>query len=181
MSMINVQENITANRTKLQEDLAVKNPNALPKLTKITLNVGIGKFRGNKDILAESERRLTVIAGQKPVITLAKRAIAGFKVRTGDQVGLKVTLRGRKMYDFLNRLVNVTFPRMRDFRGLRPENIDAQGNVTIGFKDQNAFAELAQEISDGTFGVTVTLTINQSSPEKTVKLLSALGFPIKID
>src|SRR5665213_1229122 len=122
----------------LKTELAVANVNALPKITKVNVTVGLGQNKTNKEMVSYITESLTAITGQKPVQTLAKKAIAGFKLREGDLVGLRVTLRGQRMSDFLNRLINITLPRIREFRGIDETQFDKQGNVTLGFKDQVA-------------------------------------------
>jgi large subunit ribosomal protein L5 len=179
MSLINVKENYSAQIKPLQEKLDIKNVMALPRLEKVSINVGLGQQRQNKDMVAYIKKSLEQIAGQKIVETHARKAIAGFKIREGDLVGLRVTLRNEKMYDFLNRLINITLPRIRDFRGIDPAKFDKQGNLTIGFKDQLSFVELGHDAIDRQFGLTITLTIKPSDPDKSSELLSALGFPIK--
>ena len=179
MSSINVKELFNTKFDSLKADLGVKNVMALPKITKVSVNVGLGQNRLNKDMVEYIEKSLTSISGQHIVKTYAKKAIAGFKIRTGDLVGLRVTLRGNRMNDFLNRLLNITLPRIRDFRGIDSSAYDKQGNLTIGFKDQVPFAEMGHDVMDKPFGMTMTITIKNSNPEKTTKLLKALGFPLK--
>lgn len=181
MSLINVKENYGAKVAEFKEAFDIKNEWALPRLSKVTLNVGLGMHRQNKDMVSYIQDSLGLIAGQKAVPTYARKAIAGFKIREGDLVGLRVTLRGNKMNDFLNRLINITLPRIRDFKGIDQKLFDAQGNVTIGFKDQVPFAELGNDAIDKQFGLTVAITIQRSSPEKGFKLLQSLGFPMKIN
>ena len=120
------------------------------------------------------------ITGQKPVITKAKKAIAGFKIRSGDEVGVRVTLRSNKMFDFIDRLINVSLPRIRDFKGIDPKSFDQSGNLTIGFKDQVAFVELGHDGLDKPFGVEVTFSISNSSPSASEQFLKQLGFPMKV-
>lgn len=180
MSLINVQENAAATKIKLKDELGLKSVMALPALKAVSINIGFGPHRQNKEMIAYLGGSLSKIAGQKPVITRAKKAIAGFKLRAGDEVGLHVTLRGRRMYDFLTRLINVSLPRIREFRGLEKKSFDGQGNLTIGFRDQIAFAELGHESLDKPFGLSITITIANSDPEKSFILLQRLGFPMKV-
>lgn len=181
MSIISYKERFTTKTKDLLAALEVKNVNALPKLEKITINVGTGRFRGNKDMLTYIEGALKQITGQKPAVTKSRKSIAGFKLREGEEVGYKVTLRNRKMYDFLDRLINIALPRIREFRGFDHKNFDPQGNLTIGFGDTVPFAELGHSSLDKPFGLSITLTISNSSREKSHKLLSTLGLPVKID
>lgn len=181
MSIISFKERYNSKTKDLLATLEVKNVNALPKLQKITINVGTGRLRSSKDMLTYVEGALKQITGQKPAITKSRKSIAGFKLRAGEEVGLKVTLRNTRMYDFLDRLINIALPRIREFRGFEPKNFDAQGNLTLGFADTVPFAELGHSSIDKPFGLSITLTISQSSREKSFKLLQSLGLPVKID
>jgi large subunit ribosomal protein L5 len=181
MSLISFKERYGNKAKELLSELDVKNVNALPKLSKITVNVGTGRFRGNKEMLTYVEGALKQITGQKPAITKSRKSIAGFKLRAGEEVGFKVTLRNRKMYDFLDRLINIALPRIREFRGFEPKNFDAQGNLTLGFGDTVPFAELGHSSLDKPFGLSITLSIANSTREKSFKLLQSLGLPVKID
>ncbi len=181
MSIIDFKERYQAKTKDLTTELGVKNVNALPKLNKITINVGTGRVRGVKDMAAYIEGALKQITGQKPAITKATKSVAGFKLREGEEVGLKVTLRGARMYDFLNRLINIALPRIREFRGFAPKSFDAQGNLTIGLPDTIPFAELGHSAMDKPFGMSITLSIANSDREKSFKLLQSLGLPVKID
>ncbi|HSX41905.1 MAG TPA: 50S ribosomal protein L5 [Candidatus Saccharimonadales bacterium] len=177
--MYDTKELYLKNVAALQSELSIKNVNALPKLQKVSLNVGLGVHKTNKEMISYIEQSLTAIAGQKPVMTHARKAIAGFKLRTGDLVGMRVTLRGSKMTDFLNRLINVTLPRIREFRGIEQTQFDKQGNLTIGFKDQVSFPELGNDVMDKPFGLSVTITVKNSNPAASAVVLKALGFPFK--
>ena len=180
MTKINVKEKgLKINKT-LSEALGVTNVNALPKLKSVSLNVGLGQNRLNKDMVAYIVASIAKISGQKPVITKAKKAIAGFKLRTGDEVGVRVTLRSNKMYDFINRLINVSLPRIRDFKGINPKSFDQSGNLTMGFKDQVAFVELGHDGLDKPFGVEITFTVKNSNPTSSAQFLKELGFPMKV-
>ncbi len=181
MSLIDVKERSRSNVKELQELTGVKNVMALPKITTVSINVGLGQSRGNKDMVEYITKSLSAITGQKPQNTFARKAISGFKLRAGDHVGMRVTLRGDKMYDFLNRLLNITIPRIRDFRGFTADQFDKQGNMTIGFKDQVPFAEMGHDVLEKPFGLSITLVIKNSNPEKSHALLKTLGFPLKID
>lgn len=177
---ISVAENYQAKIEQLKADLGLKNVMALPRLTKVSINVGLGLHRTNKEMVEYIEQSLSKITGQKVVKTHAKKAIAGFKLRTGDLVGLRVTLRGKRMYGFIDRLLNITLPRIRDFKGIEVNQFDNQGNLTLGFRDQVPFAELGHDVLDRPFGLTMTITIKQSNKDKSPKLLRALGFPMKL-
>ena len=133
---------------------------AVPRLEKVVVNTGVGKFRENKDLLEFIERGIVMITGQKPVATYARNAIAGFKIREGSLVGFRVTLRGRRMHDFLERLFGVALPRSRDFRGIDPKSIDEFGNLTIGIREHIIFPEVIQEEIRTIFGLEVTIVTN---------------------
>jgi len=159
------------------EKFGFKNNMAVPKIKKVIVNVGIGALKDNKAQEAISSD-LALITGQKPAPTQAKRAIAGFKIREGMVVGLKVTLRGRKMFEFLSRLINTAIPRIRDFRGLDPKSVDQGGNLNIGIKEHIIFPEISPEQIKSIFGLEVTVVTN-SKREYALELFSLLGFPIK--
>ncbi|MBI4948114.1 50S ribosomal protein L5 [Candidatus Berkelbacteria bacterium] len=178
--LINVSKRYGENLQTLKTDLGVDNILALPRITKVSVNVGLGQNRLNKDMVSYIEDSLGKITGQKPVLTKAKKAIAGFKIRQNDVVGMRVTLRGEKMNDFLNRILNISLPRLRDFRGIDDKGFDKQGNLTIGFKDQVPFAELGHDVLDKPFGLSVTISIKNSNPDKSLALIKTLGFPVKI-
>lgn len=179
MTFIDVKERTVSSRKELMAELDVKNIMALPEIEKVSVNVGLGQMRLNKDIVEYVIKTLAAITGQKPQNTCARKAIAGFKLRAGDHVGMHVTLRGKRMYDFLNRLLNITMPRIRDFRGFGDQQYDNQGNLTIGLKDQVMFAELGHDVLDHPFGLSITVTIKNSSPTRSHALLKRLGFPLK--
>jgi large subunit ribosomal protein L5 len=161
----------------LKETLKIDNIMALPRLQKITVNVGCGE--GARDIkIAESVRDdLAMITGQMPVITRAKKAIANFKIREGHTIGCMVTLRGRRMYEFFDRLVNVTIPRIRDFRGVSPKAFDQQGNYNMGLVEHTVFPEIDIDKVTKTFGMNITFVIKNGNKEKSYHLLKALGMP----
>lgn len=164
---------------QLMKDLGIKNKLALPKLKKVVINVGIGANKTNPKLTEMVMANLTAITGQKPVIRKARKAISGFKVRTGDEVGLMVTLRGQRMYDFVQKVAHVTLPRLRDFRGLDPKSFDQAGNLTLGFKEQLIFPEIINEKTEVVHGLEMTMIINSNNVENSTKLLVALGFPFK--
>lgn len=164
---------------QLLTELGIKNRMALPKLQKVVLNVGIGSAKLNPKITEAARETLTAITGQVPAIRRAKKAISGFKVRAGEEVGLKVTLRGEKMYDFAEKLAHITLPRLRDFRGLDPKSFDKAGNMNIGFKEQIIFPEITTQKAETIHGLEVTLVINSYSADASQKLLEKFGFPFK--
>ncbi len=161
----------------LQKDLGIKNRMAIPKVTKVVLSVGLSQ--GNKDpkVLEVIEATLRRISGQKPVKTKAKKSIASFKVREGMIVGIMVTMRGVRMWDFLAKLTQVTFPRIRDFRGISPRVIDAQGNLSVGFKEHLAFPEIRSDEVERLHGMQVTVTTTAGTRAVGERLFKALGFP----
>jgi len=165
---------------KLKETLNEKNLLALPRITKITLNVGIGTYikTHNKDFSNVVEN-ITKITGQKPVITKAKKAISNFKVREGEPVGLAVTLRGKRMYSFLDKLINIVLPRVRDFRGLSRKSFDGQGNYSIGLKEHTVFPEISPDDVIKMHGVQINISTSAKNDEHGTKLLEAFGFPFK--
>ncbi len=167
---------------KMKEKFKHKNDLAVPKIERAVVNIGIGSS-ALKDGKAQERisNDLVLITGQKPVPTLAKKAIAGFKTREGMVVGLKVTLRGKRMYDFLSRLVNIALPRTRDFRGLSPKSVDQNGNLTIGIKEHIIFPELSTEDVKRIFGMEVTIVTKAKNREEALELFKLLGFPIKKD
>lgn len=152
---------------------------AVPKITKVVLNTGIGRFRGEAKAIEEIEHSLALISGQKPVFTLAKKAIASFKTREGMKVGLRVSLRGKLMYDFLERLICLALPRSRDFHGLSSQAIDAKGNLTIGLKEHMIFPEISHEEVKTIFGLEICLTTNVKNKKEGLVLLKLMGLPIK--
>lgn len=164
---------------QLQKELDVKNVMDIPKLEKVTLNVGVGRGVKDSGFIDMVEDSLTRIAGQKPVRTKAKKSIANFKIREGMVVGLKVTLRGDRMYDFIEKLVNITFPRVRDFRGVSPKSVDKLGNLSIGIKENIAFPEIKADDIERMHGVEVTITSTAKDRESGMALFQALGIPFK--
>ncbi len=154
-----------------------KNVMQVPKLTKITLSIGLGNARDDKSILENALNDLTTIAGQKPVITYAKKAISNFKIRKGDPVGLMVTLRDVNMYEFLNRFINVALPRVRDFNGLSDKAFDGQGNYSIGITEQIIFPEIDYDKVDVVRGMNVTFTTTANTDQEAHELLKGFGFP----
>lgn len=163
----------------LKKSLEIENNMLIPRLEKVVLNVGCGKHAKDKEYLATVLAHLSKISGQKAVHTLAKKSISAFKTREGMIVGAKVTLRGNMMYDFVEKLVAITFPRVRDFRGIDAKAIDNTGNMTLGFKDQSAFPEISVEDMDNSFGLEICLNTSAKSREDARALFDALGFPFK--
>lgn len=163
----------------LQKELGIKNILALPKINKVVINIGLGRAIKDEKFLEVALRDLGLITGQKPKTTLAKKSIANFKTRQGMTVGAMVTLRGRKMYDFINRLINIALPRTRDFRGISAKSLDKNNNLTIGVKEHNVFPEVLEEEMRNIFGFEITIVVNVKNKEEAMTLYKALGFPIK--
>ncbi len=173
-----LKENLmTGVKSKLAQELGVKNEFALPRLVKIVLNTGTGR-REAKDVEL-IQKQLELISGQKCVSRQAKKSIASFKTRKGMAIGLSCTLRGRRMYDFLLRLINISLARLRDFRGLDVKLVDSSGNLTIGFKEHIVFPEIVGEDVKALFGLEVTLVVKSRSREEAVAFYRALGIPFK--
>ncbi|WP_458368012.1 50S ribosomal protein L5 [Marinicella marina] len=164
---------------KLMETGKFANVMDVPKITKITLNMGVGEAVGNKKILQHATSDMAQIAGQKPVITKAKKSVAGFKIREEWPIGCKVTLRRKKMYEFLDRLVNVSLPRVRDFRGLNPKSFDGRGNYSMGVKEQIIFPEIEYDKIDELRGLDICITTTAKSDEEARMLLDQFDFPFK--
>jgi large subunit ribosomal protein L5 len=165
----------------MKERFGYKNNLAVPKIRKVIVNVGIGSFSKDDQSQQLVAKDLALITGQKPVPTLAKKAISAFKVRKGMVVGLKVTLRGKRMFDFISRLINAAIPRTRDFRGLDSKSVDKSGNLTIGIKEHIIFPEVSSEEIKKIFGLEVTLVSNTKTREEALELFKLLGFPIKLE
>lgn len=162
---------------KLQTALGIKNPMAVPKVEKVVVNVGVGKSLKDPKMLEAIVDDLKRITGQAPVKTLAKKSISGFKIREGQVVGLMVTLRGSRMYDFLEKLVHVALPRVRDFRGLDPKKFDGHGNYNIGLREQIVFPETTREHFEYSFGFEVNIQTDTDDDKQALALLKSLGFP----
>ena len=167
---------------KMKEKFGYKNDLAVAAIEKVIVNTGIGSsgLRDEKDQEMIS-RDLGLITGQKPIPTLAKKAVSAFKVRQGMVIGLKVTLRGKRMFDFLSRLINIVIPRIRDFRGLELKSVDNGGNLTIGIKEHIIFPEISSEEVKRIFGMEITVVTNAKKREEALELFRLLGFPIKKD
>tara|TARA_B100000767_G_scaffold261240_1_gene272649 strand:- start:258 stop:797 length:540 start_codon:yes stop_codon:yes gene_type:complete len=164
---------------KLREELQLANVNEVPKITKITLNMGVGEGIGDKKMIENAVADLQAIAGQKVVVTLARKSIAGFKVREGWPVGCKVTLRGQQMWEFFDRLVDISIPRIRDFRGLNPKSFDGRGNYSMGVREQIIFPEIEYDKVDKLRGMDITITTTARNNNEGLALLTALNFPFK--
>ena len=164
---------------QLQQRFSYATPMEIPRITKITLNMGVGEAAQDKKAIESAVQDLNLIAGQKPVITRAKRAIAQFKIREGMTIGCMVTLRRDRMWEFLDRLINFSIPRIRDFRGLSPKAFDGRGNYSIGITEQIAFPEIDYDKIDKLRGLNISITTSARSDEEGQALLSAFQFPFK--
>ena len=164
---------------KLKEQFGYTNPHQVPKLLKVTVNRGLGEASQNAKALESSISELAMITGQRPVVTRAKKAIAGFKIRQGMPVGAMVTLRSERMYAFLNRLINLTLPRIRDFRGVSGKSFDGRGNYTLGLREQLIFPEIEYDKIDQIRGMDVTIVTSASTDEEGRALLKELGMPFR--
>jgi large subunit ribosomal protein L5 len=163
----------------LLEQFKYKNVNEVPKLLKITLNMGVGEAAQDKKAIEGAVKDLTAITGQKPIVTYAKKAVAGFKIRAGWPIGCKVTLRGQHMYEFLDRLISIAIPRIRDFRGLSGKAFDRQGNYNMGLTEQIVFPEIEYDKIDKIRGMDINFTTSAKTDEEAKALLKAFNFPIK--
>ncbi|BDZ73287.1 MULTISPECIES: 50S ribosomal protein L5 [Methylophaga] len=164
---------------QLQDEFNYKSVMEVPRITKITLNMGVGEALTDKKVLENAMADMEKIAGQKPVVTKAKKSVAGFKVREGWPIGCKVTLRADRMYDFLDRLITISIPRIRDFRGLNPKSFDGQGNYSMGIKEQIIFPEIEYDRIDKLRGMDVTITTTAKNAEESRALLTAFKFPFR--
>ena len=164
---------------KLREQFSYRNVMEVPRITKITLNMGVGEAVADKKIMEHAVGNLTQIAGQKPVVTLSRKSIAGFKIRDGWPVGCKVTLRRDRMYEFLDRLIAVALPRVRDFRGVNGRGFDGRGNFSMGISEQIIFPEIDYDKIDALRGMDITITTTARSNEEGRALLEGFGFPFR--
>ncbi len=164
---------------KLKEELNLVNVMEVPKITKITLNMGVGEALGDKKVLEHAVAEMTSIAGQKPVVTLARKSIAGFKVREGWPIGCKVTLRSERMFEFLERLISIAIPRIRDFRGFSPKAFDGHGNFSMGITEQIIFPEIDFDKVDAMRGMDITITTSARNNDEGRALMRAFNFPLK--
>ncbi|MCP5325261.1 MAG: 50S ribosomal protein L5 [Oceanospirillaceae bacterium] len=164
---------------KLQSEFNYDNVMQIPRVTKITLNMGVGEAVGDKKQIENAVRDLEALAGQKAVVTLARKSIAGFKIRDGWPIGCKVTLRAERMWEFMDRLVDVALPRVRDFRGINPKSFDGRGNYSMGVREQIIFPEIEYDKVDKIRGLDITITTTARTNEEGRALLRALNFPFK--
>ncbi len=166
-------------RRRLQDELGLSNIMEVPRFEKIVVNMGVGDAVGQPSLLDGAVEDLTVITGQKPAVTRAKKSIAGFKLREGNAIGAKVTLRGDRMWEFFDRLVSLAIPRIRDFRGLNPRSFDGNGNYTFGVNEQLIFPEVDYDKVDATRGMDITIVTTARTDSEGKALLAAFGFPFK--
>ncbi len=164
---------------KLKKELNLKNIMAVPKIIKISINVGAGEAVTNKNIIEKIQEQISTIAGQKSIITKARTSVSAFKIRKGLAIGVKVTLRGKRMYQFLEKMIKIVIPRLKDFRGVSESNIDQNGNLNIGFPEQIIFPEIDFDKIDKIRGLQVTVVTNAKNKEKGKKLFEMLGIPFK--
>ena len=164
---------------ELKKSLGTQNVLALPRLEKIVVSMGVGKALENKNALDAASKDLATITGQKPVVTRARKSVAGFKLRKGQEIGLKVTLRGRRMYEFLDRLVSIVIPRICDFRGLSPRAFDEAGNYNLGISEQVVFPEINIDKVEFVQGMNVTIGVRARDREESFELLKRLGLPFR--
>jgi large subunit ribosomal protein L5 len=169
----------TAVVKKLSERFGYKNPMQVPRITKITLNMGVGETTADKKVIENAVADMTKIAGQKPVITKAKKSISTFKIRDGYPVGCMVTLRRGQMYEFLDRLINISLPRVRDFRGVSGRSFDGRGNYSMGVKEQIIFPEIEYDKIDALRGMDITITTTAKTDAEARALLEAFSFPFR--
>jgi len=163
----------------MMEEFSYKSIMQAPRIEKITLNIGLGEAVGDKKVLENAISDMTAISGQKPVVTVARKSIAGFKIRDGYPIGLKVTLRKARMYEFLDRLVSVSIPRIRDFRGISPKSFDGRGNYSLGVKEQIIFPEIDYDKIDAIRGMDITVTTSAKTDAEALALLKKFNFPFR--
>jgi large subunit ribosomal protein L5 len=164
---------------RLQEQLGLKNPMEVPRITKITINMGLGEAVGDRKVIDNALNDLATITGQKGLVTKSRKAVAGFKIREDWPIGCKVTLRRERMYEFLDRLINIAIPRIRDFRGMSAKAFDGRGNYSMGVKEQIIFPEVEYEKVDALRGMDITITTTARNDEQGEALLRAFNFPFK--
>jgi large subunit ribosomal protein L5 len=163
----------------LRSKFGLKNVHQVPRIAKVTLNMGVGKAVDNKKRIEEAVSHMTAIAGQKPVVTTAKSAISGFKLREGMPIGCKVDLRGARMWEFLDRLITLAIPRIRDFRGVKGNSFDGRGNFSLGLSEQSVFPEISLDKVEFTQGLDVTIVMTGGSDKLSYELLAAIGMPFR--
>jgi len=164
---------------KLKQELGLGNIMEVPKITKITLNMGVGEASADRKAMEGALSDMTAISGQKPLVTNARKSVAGFKIREGWPIGCKVTMRNQRMYEFLERLVSVAIPRIRDFRGLNPKSFDGRGNFSMGLREQIVFPEIDFDKVDKLRGMDITITTTAKTDDEARALLRAFNFPLK--
>ena len=164
---------------ELQKQFGYKSVMQVPRIEKITLNMGVGEAISDKKVLEHATNDLTAISGQKPVTTVARKSVAGFKIREGYPIGAKVTLRGERMWEFLERLISISIPRIRDFRGLNPKSFDGRGNYSMGVREQIIFPEIDYDKIDKIRGMDITITTSAKNNDEGHALLAAFNFPFK--
>ena len=177
--MLSVKEKLAKNKAALERELGVTNPLALLRLSAVVVSVGVGKINKDKKRLELITDRLAKITGQRPATRGAKKSVAAFKSRQGDTVGLSVTLRGARMFGFLDKLLHAAMPRIRDFRGFDPKSVDAMGNLTVGLREHTIFPETADEDLKDVFGLAVTIVTTAKNKTQALALFRAIGFPFK--
>jgi len=165
---------------KLEQELGIQNINQVPKLEKIVVNMGVGGAASDSKLLDGAVADMRMITGQQPMICRAKKSIAGFHIREGMAIGCKVTLRGDRMWEFMDRLLSTALPRVRDFRGINPESFDGRGNYSLGITEQLIFPEIDYDKIDRTRGMDITVVTTAENDEQALALLTALGFPFKV-
>ena len=179
--MANLYKNYVSDiRPSLKDELGLDNVMQVPRIDKVTLNMGVGAALGDKKILDAAVEDMTAISGQKPVVCLARKSEAAFKLREGSAIGCKVTLRRERMFDFIERLVGIAIPRIRDFRGLNPKSFDGRGNFSMGLPEQIVFAEIDYDKIDRIRGLDICITTSAASNEHALALLKAFKFPFRV-
>ncbi len=163
----------------MMKEFGYKNPLQVPKIEKIVINMGIGEGARNPDLMEQHARELALITGQRPLITRARKSISNFKIRKGMTIGLKVTLRGARMYNFLYKLINIVLPKVRDFRGLNPDSFDGRGNYSFGLTEQFVFPEISPDESRRTQGMDITIVTTAKTDEEAKRLLELFGMPFR--
>lgn len=166
-------------QAKLQQDLSLKNKLAVPRVEKIVINIGLGEAKDNSNVLEKVKGYFSQLGGQIPVVTKAKKSIASFKISKGQPIGMMMTLRGDRMYAFLDKLINIVLPQVRDFRGISQSSFDSHGNLNIGLKEQIIFPEVDYKSVDKVRGLAITITTTAKNKEEGKKLLEGLGMPFK--
>ncbi len=164
---------------ELKSEFGYRNPMSVPKVQKIIVSMGVGRALQDKKYMEQAKKDLAIISGQKPVVCKAKKSVSNFKVREGYETGLKVTMRGIRMYEFMDRLINLAIPRVRDFRGLNPKSFDGRGNYSMGFNEQSVFPEIDPAKVDITQGMNITFVTSANSDDEARKLLACFGMPFK--